>query len=69
MKKIIIAIVICVMLVGCSTSESILTRPNRPTLEEVSENVPIEAQRNILALMVYAQRLETLVDEYERMVR
>lgn len=69
MKKIALILFTVIFLASCNTTTTVLSRPSRPVLEVVSESVPIEAQRNILALMTYARRLETVVDQYESMVK
>lgn len=71
MKKcmLILLIVIVIVMVSCTTYTNALTRPVRPVLEEVTEKVPLAAQRNMLSMMTYAERLESLVTAYEKMVK
>ena len=61
--------VVLLLLVGCTTKAAIIDRPTRPTLEYVDTDIPLTAQRNLLVLMTYIDRLELVIDEYERIVK
>lgn len=40
-------------------------RPERPTLENVNEEVPLTAVKNTIRLMTYAEQLEAYADGWE----
>ena len=63
------ALFIVLCLISCASSQVILDVPARPVLEKVNEDVPLVAQRNLLAMITYAQRLELVVYQYERMIK
>ena len=66
----ITAIVIVVTgLISCVSSKAVLDVPDRPILERVAEDVPLAAQRNLLTMITYAQRLEIIVKQYESMIK
>lgn len=66
MKKLILILCFMVLLLcGCKTTNRdvyypdfrVIT-PSRPNLETVNENVPIEASRNLIKMISYAEQLE-----------
>lgn len=65
---IIILLIALITLSSCATQRAVIERPIRPTLEYVETNIPLAAQRNMLSLISYIERLEIVVDAYERMI-
>lgn len=62
------ALMVILLAVSCASKTPVIAVPTRPTLEYVDEDIPLAAQRNLLAVITYAQRLEIIVEQYESMV-
>ena len=68
----VIVIVIVLLLTGCKTvvevtpeyPEFTVITPERPVLETVQSDVPIEATRNLIKMMSYAEQLENALDTW-----
>lgn len=68
----VIVIVIVLLLTGCKTVVDVKSKypeftvitPERPVLETVQSDVPIEATRNLIKLMSYAEQLENALDTW-----
>lgn len=60
--------IVILLAVSCTTTTPVITVPKRPVLEYVDVEIPLAAQRNLLAVITYAQRLEIIVKQYELMV-
>lgn len=67
-KIVLILLVVLLVVCSCKSSQGVIPLPSRPTLESVTEPVPIEAQRNTLKLIAYIERLELICKEYSNMV-
>lgn len=67
-KTVIIILLTVLILSSCATHRAIIERPTRPTLEYVETDIPLAAQRNMLSLISYIERLEVVVDAYESMI-
>ena len=65
---IIILLIALITLNSCVTHRAVIERPTRPTLEYVDTDIPLSAQRNMLSLISYIERLEIVVDAYESMI-
>lgn len=73
MKNKILIILTCLILTSCQSVEYISpelpkfnpVRPERPILEEVTEEVPLNATINTIRLMEYSKQLETYSDSWE----
>jgi len=65
---IIILLIALIILSSCATHRAVIERPTRPTLEYVDTDIPLSAQRNMLSLISYIERLEIVVDAYEGMI-
>lgn len=59
---------VILLAVSCATTTPVITVPERPVLEYVDVEIPLAVQRNLLAVITYAQRLEIIVKQYELMV-
>lgn len=71
-NKILILSFSILILISCKTvyiSPSLPSyepiRPERPTLENVNEEVPLTAVKNTIRLMTYAEQLEAYADGWE----
>lgn len=74
--KVLKIIILSLMLSSCATRYVTIPlpsfnplRPERPTLEEVTDDVPITVTMNTVRLMDYAKQLETYADSWENFYR
>lgn len=70
-KMILLVFLILFLICSCKTTQANAfypkfnpLLPTRPVLEKVNEDVPIEAERNLIKLMSYSRQLETICNSW-----
>lgn len=69
---ILVIVILGVLLTGCKTVVQVkpeypdftIITPVRPTLETVTDSVPVEATRNLIKMISYAEQLENAIQSW-----
>ena len=77
MKKFLLMMVVAIMLVSCTSTKYIsptlpnfsIPKPNRPTLLEIKDELPVEATINLINLVGHIEKLEIVIDGWENFYR